>query len=125
MARALDAGARVLVLEPVGEAAAAVVADAHERGARVIAYDRELAGADVDGYVAHDAYRIGVLQAEAALAATGGAGRYAIVRDAAGVAAAEIARGYEHTLAPHVARGAVELVDRPCAPPSGGAARPG
>ncbi len=115
--RALAAGTKVLVIEPVdADASAALVERAHDRGAQVIAYDRVIPSDALDVLVAHDSYRAGVLQAEAALEATHSAGRFVLlagptpVRDQA--EAAEAARGHEHTLAPYVARGAVEIVLR-------------
>ena len=112
--RVLAGGAKVVVIEPIDAAASAgFVARAHERGARVVAYDHVIASDALDAYVSHDSYRVGVLQAEAALAATGGKGRYVLLAGPADQAmATEITRGYEHTLAPYVARGDVEIVLR-------------
>jgi len=84
---------------------------AHEHGARVIAYDRAIVAGDLDYYVSHDSYRVGVLQAQAALAATGGKGKYVLLSGQAGHSvASEITRGYNDTLAPYIARGDVEIV---------------
>jgi D-xylose transport system substrate-binding protein len=107
---ALARGARVLVIQPTDSAAAgAYVAKAHAQGAKVIAYDRAIPGADV--YVAHDSYRIGVLQAEQAIAATGGRGNYILLDGQSGHSVAlEIARGYHETLKPYVARGDITIV---------------
>jgi D-xylose transport system substrate-binding protein len=109
---ALAQGAKVLVIQPTdSQAAATYVRLAHERGAKVVAYDRAIVSPDLDYYVSHDSYRVGVLQAEAALAATRGKGKYILLAGQAGHSvAAEITRGYEHTLAPYVARGDVEIV---------------
>jgi hypothetical protein len=61
---ALSRGAKVLVIQPTDSAAAgSYVARAHAAGAKVVAYDRSIPGADF--YVAHDSYRVGVIQAEA------------------------------------------------------------
>ena len=108
----LAQGAKVLVIQPTdSQAASAYVKLAHEKGAKVIAYDRAIISPDLDYYVSHDSYRVGVLQAEAALAATGGKGKYVLLSGQAGHSvASEITRGYEHTLAPYVARGDVEIV---------------
>ena len=52
-----------------------------------------------------------MLQAQAALAATGGKGKYVLLSGQAGHSVAtEITRGYEDTLAPYVARGDIEIV---------------
>lgn len=108
----LTQGAKVLVIQPTdSNAASSYVRLAHERGAKVIAYDRAIVSPDLDYYVSHDSYRVGVLQAEAALAATGGKGKYVLLAGQAGHSvASEITRGYENTLAPYVARGDVEIV---------------
>jgi len=108
----LAQGAKVLVIQPTdSQAGASYVRLAHERGAKVVAYDRAIISGELDYYVSHDSYRVGVLQAEAALAATGGKGKYVLLAGQAGHSvAAEITRGYEQTLAPYVARGDVEIV---------------
>jgi D-xylose transport system substrate-binding protein len=107
---ALSRRARVLIIQPTDSAAAAgYVGRAHAQGAKVVAYDRFIPGADF--YVAHDSYRVGVLQAEAAIAATGGRGNYVILSGQSGHSVAtEIARGYHDTLRPHIERGAITLV---------------
>jgi D-xylose transport system substrate-binding protein len=109
---ALTRGAKVLVIQPTdSQAASTYVRLAHERGAKVIAYDRAIVAADLDYYVSHDSYRVGVLQAEAAIAATGGTGKYVLLSGQAGHSVAtEITRGYRDTLAPYVAKGAIEIV---------------
>jgi D-xylose transport system substrate-binding protein len=110
----LTRGAKVLVIQPTdSQAAARYVALAHARGAKVVAYDRAIASGELDYYVSHDSYRVGVLQAEAALAATGGKGKFVILSGQSGHSvAAEITRGYDDTLAPYVARGDIEIVAR-------------
>ena len=111
---ALTRGARVLVIQPTdSQAASTYVRLAHERGAKVIAYDRVIVSADLDHYVSHDSYRVGVLQAERAIAATGGKGTYVLLSGQAGHSvASEITRGYDETLAPYLARGDIEIVSR-------------
>ncbi|MDQ3368213.1 MAG: substrate-binding domain-containing protein [Myxococcota bacterium] len=108
----LTQGAKVLVIQPTdSQAASAYVRLAHEKGAKVVAYDRAIVAPDLDYYVSHDSYRVGVLQAEAALAATHGKGKYVLLSGQSGHSVAtEITRGYEHTLAPYIARGDVEVV---------------
>jgi D-xylose transport system substrate-binding protein len=108
----LNQGVKVLVIQPTDStAASAYVRLAHEKGAKVVAYDRAIVAKDLDYYVSHDSYRVGVLQAEAALAATGGKGNYVLLSGQSGHSVAtEITRGYEHTLAPYVARGDVKVV---------------
>ena len=108
---ALTLGAKVLVIQPTNsEAAASYVALAHARGAKVIAYDRSIVSRELDYYVSHDSYRVGVLQAEAALKHTGGKGTYVLLSGQAGHSvAAEITRGYHDTLAPYLARGDITI----------------
>jgi D-xylose transport system substrate-binding protein len=109
---ALSRGARVLVIQPTDSAAAAAyVARAHAGGAKVVAYDRNIGSPGVDFYVAHDSHHVGELEAQAALAATGGKGNYVLLDGQAGHSvASEIARGYHDVLDPLVARGAVQIV---------------
>ncbi|MBX3158250.1 MAG: substrate-binding domain-containing protein [Deltaproteobacteria bacterium] len=109
---ALTQGAKVLVIQPTdSKSASAYVRLAHEHGAKVVAYDRAIVSPDLDFYVSHDSYRVGVLQAQAAIAATGGKGKYVILSGQAGHSvAAEITRGYEDTLAPYVSKGQIEVV---------------
>ena len=109
---ALTQGAKVLVIQPTdSKTASAYVRIAHEHGAKVVAYDRAIESRDLDFYVSHDSYRVGVLQAQAAIAATGGKGKYVILSGQAGHSvAAEITRGYEDTLAPYVSKKQIEVV---------------
>jgi D-xylose transport system substrate-binding protein len=109
---ALTMGAKVIVVQPTDSAAAAAYVDlAHRQGAKVIAYDRAIVSDALDFYVSHDSYRVGVLQAEAAIAATGGKGKYVILSGQAGHSvAAEITRGYHDTLKPYVDRREIEIV---------------
>jgi D-xylose transport system substrate-binding protein len=108
----LAQGVKVLVVQPTDSTAAARYVElAHEHGAKVVAYDRVIISPDLDYYVSHDSYRVGVLQAQAALAATGGKGKYVLLAGQSGHSVAtEITRGYEDTLAPYVARGDVHIV---------------
>ena len=103
---ALAAGARVLVVQAPDPALAVdLVRVAHEHGAKVVAYDRPIPSPDLDHVVTHDRYHAGVLLAEAAIAATGGRGRYLVLADAD----PEVARGRANTLAPYQASGAIRV----------------
>ncbi len=102
----LARGAKVIVVEPIGAQAAGYVRLAHERGAKLVAYGRAITSPDLDYYVAHDSYRAGVLEAEAALDATHHRGRYVLL------GGGEVARGFENTLAPYVARGDVAIATK-------------
>jgi D-xylose transport system substrate-binding protein len=108
----LTQGAKVLVIQPTdSQAASSYVRLAHEKGAKVVAYDRAIIAPDLDYYVSHDSYRVGVLQAQAALQATGNKGKYVILSGQAGHSVAtEITRGYKDTLAPFIAKGDIEIV---------------
>jgi D-xylose transport system substrate-binding protein len=108
----LKQGAKVLVIQPTdSQAASSYVRLAHEKGAKVVAYDRAIIAPDLDYYVSHDSYRVGVLQAQAALQATGNKGKYVVLSGQAGHSVAtEITRGYKDTLAPYIARGEIEIV---------------
>lgn len=96
----LAKGIDVLVIQPVhGEAAASVVATAKRDGVKVVAYDRLIKNADVDWYVTQDSFQVGVLQAEAAVAATGGKGNYLLLQGEAGHSVAEeITRGVKSVI---------------------------
>jgi D-xylose transport system substrate-binding protein len=109
---ALARGAKVIVIQPTDSAAAAsYVALAHRQGARIVAYDRAIYSAKLDFYVSHDSYEVGVLQANAAIEATGGKGRFVILAGQAGHSVAtEITRGYKDTLQPYLDRGDIEIV---------------
>jgi len=107
---ALSRGAKVLVIQPTDSAAAAgYVAKARAKGAKVVAYDRSIPGADF--YVAHDSRRVGELQAGEALKATHGRGNYVILSGQSGHSvASEITRGYRETLKPFTDKGAIKVV---------------
>jgi D-xylose transport system substrate-binding protein len=109
---ALSRGAKVLAIQPTDSAAAAAyVSKAHERGAKVIAYDRAIAGGGADFFVSHDSHKVGVLQAEAAIKATGGKGNFVLLDGQSGHSVAlEITRGYKDVLKPYVDRGDVKIV---------------
>jgi D-xylose transport system substrate-binding protein len=109
---ALSRGAKVLVIQPTDSAAAAAyVQKAHEKGAKVVAYDRSIAGGGTDFYVAHDSHEVGVLQAEAAIKATGGKGNFVLLDGQSGHSVAmEIARGYMDVLKPYVDKGDVKIL---------------
>ena len=112
---ALSRGAKVLVIQPTDSAAAAAYVDkAHAQGAKVVAYDRGI-GKDGQGapdfYVAHDSHQVGMLQAEAAVKATGGKGNYVLLDGQSGHSVAtEIARGYHDVLKPYVDKGDIHIV---------------
>lgn len=107
---ALARGAKVLVVQPTDSAAAAgYVGKAHAAGAKLIAYDRAIPGADF--FIAHDSFKVGQLQAQEALKATGNKGNYVILSGQSGHSVAmEITRGYKETLKPYVEQGAVKIV---------------
>ena len=112
---ALSRGAKVLVIQPTdSSAAAAYVQKAHEKGAKVVAYDRAInggGGSGPDFYVAHDSHRVGTLQAEAAIKATGGKGNYVLLNGQSGHSVVvEIDRGYMDVLKPLIDKGDIHIV---------------
>ncbi|MFH0954064.1 MAG: substrate-binding domain-containing protein [Verrucomicrobiota bacterium] len=96
----LTQGVDVMVIQPVNsDTAKNLVALCHAKGAPVVAYDRIIKYCDLDLYVTQDSYQVGVLQAEAAAKATGGRGRYAILKGTMGHSVAEeITRGNQDVL---------------------------
>jgi D-xylose transport system substrate-binding protein len=111
---ALTRGAKVIVVQPTDSAAASgYVKMAHKQGAKIVAYDRAIYSGDLDFYVSHDSYEVGVLQAKAAIDATGGKGNYIILSGQAGHSvASEITRGYKDTLQPYLDRGDIRIVSQ-------------
>ena len=78
---ALGKGTKVLVLDPVdGKAAAAYVDSAHQSKAKVIAYDRFIAGADY--YMSFDNETVGKLQAQSLADAMGKKGNILMLNGA-------------------------------------------
>ncbi|HEY8278170.1 MAG TPA: substrate-binding domain-containing protein [Bdellovibrionota bacterium] len=96
----LTQGVKALVIQPVNsDAAASLVKLAHDDKVPVIAYDRLINNSPVDFYVTMDSFKVGVLQAEAAVKATKGKGNYVILMGQAGHSVAnEITRGVESVL---------------------------
>lgn len=96
----LSQGVKALVIQPVNsDAAANLVKSAHEEKVPVVAYDRMISNSKVDFYVTMDSFQVGVLQAEAAVKATGGKGNYVILMGQAGHSVAnEITRGVKSVL---------------------------
>ena len=81
----LSQGVKAIVIQAVNSNAAAnLVTMAHQDKVPVIAYDRLIANAPLDFYITVDAVKIGTLQAEAAVKATGGKGNYVILKGQAG-----------------------------------------
>jgi D-xylose transport system substrate-binding protein len=97
----LSQGVKALVIQPVNSnAAATLVQLAHQDKVPVVAYDRMIEHAPVDFFVSDNVFQIGVLQAEAAVKATGGKGNYVILKGQAGHSVvAEIMRGIHSVLA--------------------------
>jgi len=84
---------------------------AHREGAKLIAYDRAIYSKDLDFYVSHDSYEVGVLAGQGAIEATGGKGNFVVLSGQAGHSvASEITRGYKDTLRPYLDRGDIRIV---------------
>jgi len=109
---ALARGAKVIVVQPTdSNAAASYVQKAHAKGAKVVSYDRSIRSDDLDVYVSHDAFRVGVIEAEEAVKATGGKGNYVILDGQSGHSVvAEIDRGYMSVLKPLIDKGDIKIV---------------
>ncbi len=109
---ALSRGAKVLVIQPTDSvAAASYVEKAHAKGAKVVSYDRAIKSDALDVYVSHDAFRVGVIEAEEAVKATGGKGNYVILDGQSGHSVvAEIDRGYMSVLKPLMDKGDIKVV---------------
>src|SRR4051794_11809706 len=99
---ALSRGAKVIVVQPTDStAAASYVQKAHAKGAKVVSYDRSINSPDLDVYVSHDAFKVGVIEAEEAVKFTGGKGNYVILDGQSGHSVvSEIDRGYMSVLKP-------------------------
>jgi D-xylose transport system substrate-binding protein len=86
----LSQGVDALVIQPVnGETASAFVKAAQSDGVPVIAYDRLIRNAKIDAYITEDSFRVGQLQAEAAVKFTKARGNYVILMGQAGHSVAE------------------------------------
>lgn len=96
----LSQGVKALVIQPVNSNAAVnLVQLAHQDKVPVVAYDRMILNAPVDFYLSTNSFQIGVLEAEAAVKATGGKGNFVILRGQAGHSVAEqINRGLHSVL---------------------------
>lgn len=123
----LSQGVKALVIQPVnGETASGLVKQAKEDSVPVIAYDRLIRNAPVDYYITEDSEKVGQLQAEAAVAATGGKGNYVLLMGQAGHSVAEartrgvlkvlekypnvklVVKQYHHGWSPNLAMATVE-----------------
>lgn len=86
----LSQGVKVLVIQPVnGDTATAFVKQAKQDGVFVVGYDRLIKNAPIDAYITEDSFRVGQLQAEAAVKFTGGKGNYVLLMGQAGHSVAE------------------------------------
>jgi D-xylose transport system substrate-binding protein len=86
----LSQGVQVLVIQPVnGDTATAFVKQAKQDGVPVVGYDRLIKNAPIDAYITEDSFKVGQLQAEAAVKFTGGKGNYVLLMGQAGHSVAE------------------------------------
>lgn len=99
----LSQGVKALVIQPVnGDTAAGLVKQAKEDGVAVVDYDRLIRNAPIDFYITEDSEKVGALQAEAAVAHTGGKGNFVLLMGQAGHSVAEArTRGVMKVLAKH------------------------
>lgn len=86
----LSQGVKALVIQPVnGDTASSFVKQAKQDGVFVVDYDRLVKNAQIDAYITEDSMKVGQLQAEAAVAFTGGKGNFVILKGQAGHSVAE------------------------------------
>lgn len=86
----LSQGVKALVIQPVnGDTATAFVKQAKQDGVPVVIYDRLVRNAPIDAYITEDSFKVGQLQAEAAVRFTQGKGNYVILMGQAGHSVAE------------------------------------
>jgi D-xylose transport system substrate-binding protein len=99
----LSQGVKVLVIQPVnGDTASAFVKQAKQDGVAIVDYDRLIKNAPIDAYITEDSIKVGELQAEAAVKATGGKGNYVLLMGQAGHSVAEDrTKGIMNVLAKH------------------------
>lgn len=98
----ISAGVGALVIQPVdSQAAVSLVQKAKKAGIPVIAYDRVINDPALDLYVTQDSFKVGVLQAEAAVKASGGKGNYVILSGAPG-----------HSVAETITKGALSILNQ-------------
>ena len=107
-------GVDVLVIVPHdGKAMAKAVRMAHEAGIPVIAYDRLIAGSDLDLYVSFDNVRVGELQAKYLVEHLPTPGRGKLIRIYGAKSdhnAFLFKQGQDNVLKPYIARGDIEVV---------------
>lgn len=78
-------GAKAIVIQAVnGETASSFVKQAKKEGVFVVAYDRLITNAPLDGFVTEDARKVGELEAKAAVEFTKKKGKYVILMGTAG-----------------------------------------
>lgn len=86
----ISSGVKAIVIQPVdSNASASMVKAAKAENIAVIAYDRIINKAPIDLYVTQDSFKVGVLQAEAAVKAAGAKGNFVILSGAEGHSVAE------------------------------------
>jgi D-xylose transport system substrate-binding protein len=86
----LSKGVKVLVIQPVnGDTATSFVKQAKQDGVQIVDYDRLIKNAPIDAYITEDSFKVGQLQAEAAVKYTHGKGNYVILMGQAGHSVAE------------------------------------
>ena len=86
----LSKGIQVLVIQPVnGDTATPFVKQAKQDGVKVVDYDRLIKNVEIDAYVTEDSFKVGQLQAEAAVKFTQAKGNYVILMGQAGHSVAE------------------------------------
>lgn len=100
----LTQGVKALVVQPVNSKTASQIVQAAQRekpAVPVIAYDRLITDSDLSYYVTQDSFKVGVLQAEAAVRSLKGKGNVVILSGEAG-----------HTVADDITRGNLSVLEK-------------
>ncbi len=100
--RELSGVVDVMVIQPVDSSSlSSVVKYVRSKGIPVVAYDRLIYDADINFYVAHDSFMVGIIQAREAAKFTGGKGKFVI-----------FAGGKTHSVAKQITAGNLLVIDK-------------
>lgn len=92
----------VMVIQPVDSSSlSGDVEYVRAKGVPVVAYDRLIYDADINFYVAHDSFMVGIIQAKEAVKFTGGKGKFVI-----------LAGGRKHSVAKQITAGNLLVIDK-------------
>ncbi len=105
-------GVKVIVVVPSDfERIAPVIEEAHDKGVKIIAYDRMIDTDKIDLYVSFDNVRVGEMQAQAVVDRIGGSGKIAYIGGSPTDNNAYLLKeGSMNVLQPYIDSGAIEIV---------------